>query len=85
MKMEPIVSSETSAIRTPTPGNYPKRNKLNVYSLHVTGKPNTLILYIKTSAAKSAQVREKRRQKIIWSLSMKISELLNPLENVCII
>jgi len=28
MKMEPIVSSETSAIRTETPGNYPKRNKL---------------------------------------------------------
>ena len=30
MKMEPIVSSETSAIRTQTPGNYPKRNKLNL-------------------------------------------------------
>ena len=30
MKMEPIVSSETSAIRTQTPGNYPKRNKLHV-------------------------------------------------------
>jgi len=28
MKMEPIVSSETSVIRTQTPGNYPKRNKL---------------------------------------------------------
>ena len=28
MKMEPIVSSETSAIRTQMPGNYPKRNKL---------------------------------------------------------
>ena len=32
MKMEPIVSSETSAIRTQTPGNYPKRNKLQVYT-----------------------------------------------------
>jgi len=30
MKMEPIVSSETSAIRTQTPGNYPKRNNLDV-------------------------------------------------------
>jgi len=30
MKMEPIVSSETSAIRTQTPGNYPKSNKLNL-------------------------------------------------------
>ena len=28
MKMEPTVSSETSAIRTQTPVNYPKRNKL---------------------------------------------------------
>jgi len=28
MKMEPIVSSETSAIRTQTPGNYSKRNNL---------------------------------------------------------
>ena len=31
MKMEPIVSSETSAIRTQKPGNYPKRNKLQLY------------------------------------------------------
>jgi len=30
MKVEPIVSSETSAIRTQTPGNYPKRNKLDL-------------------------------------------------------
>ena len=30
MKMKPIVSSETSAIRTQTPGNYPKRNKLHL-------------------------------------------------------
>jgi len=28
MKMELIVSSETSAIRTQTPGNYPKRKDL---------------------------------------------------------
>jgi len=28
--MEPTVSSETSAIRTQTPGNYPKRNKLHL-------------------------------------------------------
>ena len=32
VKMEPIVSSETSAIRTQTPGNYPKRN--NLHNLH---------------------------------------------------
>jgi len=30
MKMEITVSSETSAIRTQTPGNYPKRNKLHL-------------------------------------------------------
>ena len=30
MKMELTVSSETSAIRTQTPGNYPKRNKLHL-------------------------------------------------------
>jgi len=31
MKLEPTVSSETSAIRTQTPGNYPKRNKLQIF------------------------------------------------------
>ena len=30
MKMEWIVRSETSTIRTQTPGNYPKRNKLHL-------------------------------------------------------
>ena len=30
MKMEPIVSSETSAIKTQMPGNYPKRIKLHL-------------------------------------------------------
>jgi len=30
MKMEPIVSSETSAIRTQTPRNYPKSNNLHI-------------------------------------------------------
>jgi len=30
MKMELIVSSEMSAIRTQTPGNYPKRKKLHL-------------------------------------------------------
>jgi len=33
MKMEPIVSSETSAIKTQTPGNYPKRNKLHCITM----------------------------------------------------
>ena len=30
MKMEPIRSSETSAIKTQTPGNYPKSNILQL-------------------------------------------------------
>jgi len=30
MKMEPIQCSETSAIRTQTPGNYPKENILHI-------------------------------------------------------
>ena len=35
MKIEPIRSSETSVIKTQTPGNYPKRNILQYYlSLH---------------------------------------------------
>jgi len=35
MKMEPIVSSETSAIRTQTPGNYPKRNNLKFNNFQI--------------------------------------------------
>ena len=30
MKMDPTVSSETSAIRTQTPGNYPKKKTLHL-------------------------------------------------------
>ena len=36
-KMEPIVSSETSAIRTQTPGNYPIRNKLQMLMTSTSG------------------------------------------------
>jgi len=36
MKMEPIVSSETSAIKSQTPGNYPKRNKLQYEPFSIT-------------------------------------------------
>jgi len=34
MKMEPLRSSETSAIKTQTPGNYPKRNILQLKHEH---------------------------------------------------
>ena len=40
MKMEPIVSSETSAIRTQTPGNYPKRNKLHISEILMLSRRN---------------------------------------------
>ena len=43
MKMEPIVSSETSAIRTQTPGNYPKRNNLH---LEHGESLRTLVVYL---------------------------------------
>ena len=48
MKMEPIVSSETSAIRTQTPGNYPKRNNLHLEhgeSLRTTKNVTTHFLH----------------------------------------
>jgi len=45
MKMEPIVSSETSAIRTQTPGNYPKRNNLHLE--HGESLRTTLIHFVK--------------------------------------
>jgi len=35
MKNEPTVSSETLAIRTQTPGNYPKRKKITILILFV--------------------------------------------------
>ena len=36
VKMEPM-SSETSAIKTQTPGNYPKRNILQCVKFHLVG------------------------------------------------
>jgi len=42
MKMEPIVSSETSAIRTQTPGNYPKRNNTYWFATGTMDKRNRL-------------------------------------------
>ena len=48
MKMELTVSSETSAIRTQTPGNYPKRNKLHLE--HGENLKTRIILDIDQSA-----------------------------------
>jgi len=49
MKMEPIVSSETSPIRTQTPGNYPKRNKFHIDQM--MSKLNTACFVIRTIQA----------------------------------
>ena len=44
MKMEPIRSSETSAIKTQTPGNYPKRNILQcmLIDVAISGDKNVI-------------------------------------------
>ena len=44
--MEPIVSSETSAIRTQTPENYPKRNKLHKNILLIKNNNQVVFDYI---------------------------------------
>jgi len=46
MKMEPIVISETSAIRTQTPGNYPKRNKLHFLIKLLSCFKNTFMILV---------------------------------------
>ena len=46
MKMEPIRSSETSAIKTQTPGNYPKRNILLLGGSVQTVKENAEALVV---------------------------------------
>ena len=48
--MEPIVSSETSTISTQTPGNYPKRNKLQYEQFFIY-----IHMYIMTITAKISQ------------------------------
>jgi len=48
MKMEPTVSSETSAIRTQTPGTYPKRNKLHLEHGEILKTRRKLSIYSDT-------------------------------------
>jgi len=45
--MEPIVSSETSATKSQTPGNYPKRNKLHLQ--HGESLRTKMICYLFTA------------------------------------
>jgi len=58
MKMEPTVSSETSAIRTQMPGNYPKRNKLHLDHTESlkTGTALTCFVVIVTPSSWSALI-----------------------------
>jgi len=43
--MEPMVSSETSAIKSQTPGNYPKRNKLHLqHGESLKRRQNTFVM-----------------------------------------
>jgi len=44
--MEPIRSSETSAIKTQTPGNYPKRNTLQLLLVFMIVSYNMKILML---------------------------------------
>jgi len=60
MKIEPIVISETSAIRTQTPGNYPKTNKLQFFfyllmyfCFHASTSEVYIVLLLKIQSFKS--------------------------------
>ena len=64
MKMEPIVSSETSTIRTQTPGNYAKRNKLHINADNL-------------SKMKPADIRGTRRWNILKVLLMNLKKTNN--------
>ena len=61
MKLGPIVSSETSVIRTQKPGNYPKRNKLQFYNNN--NNNNTVIIT-------TANVLENENFKLYWNRSI---------------
>jgi len=56
--MEPIVSSETSAVRTQTPGNYPKRNKLHLE--HGESLKTRLEFFFKNNFFKKELVKKKQ-------------------------
>ena len=55
MKMERTVSSETSVIRTQTPGNYPKRNKLHLEHGESLKTRKYTVAYCRKRAKESAQ------------------------------
>jgi len=66
MKMEPIVSSETSAIRTQTPGNYPKRNNLH----------KICVLILSTNSPETFTFRRRIQRDIIINVRMPSHKVL---------
>ena len=75
MKMEPTVSTETSAIRNQAPGNYPKRNKLHLYT-QLDGGPvgpkQAALIYWRL------QINKIKFTHIIFKYSSKFSVLQDP-------
>jgi len=70
MKMEPIVSSETSAIKSQTPGNYPKRNKLHLQ--HGESLRTRLIgMYLVTEQSHITTIHAIRLQ-VSYNIKMKL-------------
>jgi len=69
MKMEPIVSSETSAIRTQTPGNYPKRNNLHKICVLIS---STMLVW-NLSHSKKKWVRYDRKCILVFVKSTRHS------------
>ena len=70
MKMERIVSSETSAIRTQTPGNYPKRNKLHLE--HGESLKTSLIVLYRSFGTRVKQSRIKDSVSFILLVMMAL-------------
>jgi len=55
VKMEPTVSSETSAIRTQKPGNYPKKKTLHAYK-----NCTYIIVFLMMNTRCSKHVKDKK-------------------------
>jgi len=64
MKMEPIVSSETSAVRTQMPEKYPKRNKLHLEHGESLKNKNISATWITQSVSRIAHLIETARRLI---------------------
>jgi len=80
MKMEPIVSSETSAIITQTPGNYPKRNNLHLEhgeSLRTRLINSFILITTHTCSQAHSQQRTLTQHDMLPQHPINIRELIN--------